>query len=79
MIPNTIFLSSYMGFITIPFFINHVLPTLQHPVTLIIASEDYTFPTGKGDVRLNFYATIQDKINILFTLKSQCLKFQFKM
>jgi len=61
-IPSTIFLSNYQGRITIPFFYHKVLPLINNKIILIIASEDYTFPTGKGDTRANFYESNQELI-----------------
>lgn len=49
-IPKTIFISSHRR-VTLPFFITRVLPILQSPVVLVIASEDYTFPSGLKDAR----------------------------
>lgn len=64
-IPITIFISNHRGAITIPFFYHEILPTISKPIILIIASEDYTFPQGKGDTRGNFYKNKQDLVNNL--------------
>ena len=64
-IPNIIFLSNYQGKITIPFFYNKVLPHIDNKIILIIASEDYTFPSGNGDSRGNFYGQNQNLIQNL--------------
>lgn len=61
-IPHTIFLSNYQGKVTIPFFYHKVLPLLDIPITVIIASEDYTFPQGTGDTRANFYNSNQELV-----------------
>ena len=60
--PKTIFISAYKGFNSIPFFIDTVLPTIVNPIVVVIASEDYTFPYGTGDLRENFYAIHREKI-----------------
>jgi hypothetical protein len=52
--PRYYFVSMYSS-LTIFHFIQHVLPTLIYPIILILASEDYTFPTGKKDVRYNYF------------------------
>ena len=57
--PRYYFISMYSP-LTIFYFIQHVLPTLTYPIILILASEDYTFPTGKKDVRFNYF---KSKIN----------------
>jgi len=61
-IPSTIFISNYKGYNSIPYFIDTILPTLSSPTIVIIASEDFTFPTGSGDLRANHVAHMQDKI-----------------
>lgn len=60
--PRFIFISALLGNITLPFFINNVLSKLSNPVTLIIASEDYTFPNGNKDSRINLYKDLQSEV-----------------
>jgi len=59
-IPKIFFLSNYIGEITIPHFVNNILPDIKWDIKIIIASEDYTFPNGDMDTRLNFYHDKQD-------------------
>ena len=68
--PRFIYISSYRGNIAIPFFINNILESLKHPVVLIIASEDYTFPTGNKDLRKNHYKHIQKDIYYMINHKN---------
>jgi hypothetical protein len=67
--PKTIFLTAYRGNIGIAFLATSVIPTLKSSVILIIASEDYTFPYGLGDVRWNMYAHSQHHIKFLLDSK----------
>lgn len=73
--PKTIFLSAYRGSIALPFFVNEILPKISNNFVLIIASEDYTFPNGKGDVRYKIYSKCQNSIKKL--LESQYLSHIF--
>ena len=63
--PQYIFLTAYNGNIGIKHLVNTIIGQLKTPFVLIIASEDYTFPSGKGDVRANIYNDCQDLIQIL--------------
>lgn len=63
--PRNIFISTYKGDITIPFFASTVLPTLTTPVILVVASEDYTFPHGHKDLRHNMYTNIQHEVYLI--------------
>ena len=63
--PKYIFISNFLGNITIPYFVNNILPNINHSIIIIIASEDYTFPKGDKDCRDNFY---YDKQDIVYTL-----------
>ncbi len=65
--PNTIFISAYRGYNAFPYFYNKLFPDLTTPFVLIIASEDYTFPTGKLDLRANFYHSMQKEIATLLS------------
>jgi hypothetical protein len=67
--PKTIFLTAYRGNTGIPFLVSSVVPTLKSSVVLIIASEDYTFPHGLGDVRSNMYIHCQPEIEFLLNSK----------
>lgn len=65
--PKLIFITALSGDINVEYFISNVMNNIKNKFNLIIASEDYTFPTGTGDVRHNFYIKLQDKIfNNLF-------------
>jgi len=67
--PTTIFLTAYRGTPGILYFVKSLLPTIKNEFVLIIASEDYTFPTGKGDVRFENYKYCQAEIQQLFNSK----------
>jgi GR25 family glycosyltransferase involved in LPS biosynthesis len=67
--PSTIFISAYKGDLSLMRFITDHLPRIYAPFNLIIAGDDYTFPTGKGDIRKNYYANIQDQVNKLIEHK----------
>jgi hypothetical protein len=74
--PNTIFLYSKVGDVTLSFFIRDILPTIQNIFNLIISGDDYTFPSGNGDIRKNHYINLQNEIyNTLFTNKYLNLVF----
>ena len=63
--PKIIFLTAYKGDVGIKYLVNKLLPTLTSKFVLIIASEDYTFPFGLGDVRLNMYRSVLPQIEQL--------------
>jgi hypothetical protein len=63
--PKFIFLTAYKGGVGINYLVKDLLPTILSKFILIIASEDYTFPYGTGDVRHNEYKGSQEFINIL--------------
>ena len=63
--PHFIFLTALKGHIGIEFLVNKLLPIILSKFILIIASEDYTFPYGKGDIRAHEYAYVQEHIKIL--------------
>lgn len=67
--PRTIFLTAYRGTPGIIFLVRSLLPKINNKFVLIIASEDYTFPTGKGDVRFENYKYCQAEIQQLFDSK----------
>jgi hypothetical protein len=65
--PKLIFITALNGDINIDYFITKIMNNIKNKFNLIIASEDYTFPKGTGDLRHNFYINLQDKIfNNLF-------------
>ena len=61
--PKTIFLSGYDGNIGLKYFLTKILNNLKTPFILILASEDYTFPTGSGDCRFNHYGSFKNEID----------------
>jgi hypothetical protein len=64
--PKTIFLTGYRrGGDGVKYLVNDLLPNITTKFVLIIASEDYTFPTGKGDVRHYEYKNCEVFIKIL--------------
>ena len=63
--PHFIFLTAFKGHGGIEYLVNQLLPIIASKFILIIASEDYTFPYGKGDIRAHVYAYVQDHIKIL--------------
>ena len=63
--PKVIFLTAYKGEKGIKNLVNNVLKEIKSRFILIIASEDYTFPTGKGDVRYKIYKNCQHLIKKL--------------
>lgn len=63
--PRTIFLSSHRGDRTVRYFVREVLPTLRSRFNLIIAGEDFTFPTGRGDARRNPFRHLQGEVGRL--------------
>jgi len=63
--PKIIFLTAYRGQSGITYLVNNLLNNINNKFILIIASEDYTFPNGIGDSRLNEYVNCQDLIKIL--------------
>jgi len=68
--PKTIFLTAYRGNAGIKHLVTKLLSQINSAFVLIIASEDYTFPTGKGDIRKNIYRYCK---NLLYEL----LDFRF--
>ena len=67
--PKTIFLTGKKGTPGIAVLVGYLLPKINNEFVLIIASEDYTFPTGKGDVRFENYKYCQAEIQQLFDSK----------
>jgi hypothetical protein len=63
--PRIIFLTGYRGNSGIKYLVNTLLTEIKQPFLLIIASEDYTFPSGNGDLRCNQYKDCQDIIKKL--------------
>jgi len=63
--PKIIFLTAYRGNKGIEYLVNNLLDNIKTPFTLIVASEDLTFPTGKGDLRRNMYNNCQNLITKL--------------
>lgn len=70
--PRHIFLSSYRGGESLEYFMKTVLPLVRYKFNLIIAGDDFTFPSGTGDVRENLYADKQSLIQTL--LENQYLE-----
>lgn len=50
------------GRLSIPYFAKKVMPLIQNPFTLIVASEDATFPFDIGDVRSKYFGDCQQEI-----------------
>jgi hypothetical protein len=73
--PGTIFIVAYKGGLGVKYLANHLLPNINSPFILIVASTDYTFPSGSGDVRLKEYANSQESIQII--LESTKIKHIF--
>lgn len=63
--PKVIFMTSYKGYAVLKYFLNSVLKTISNPFILIIASEDYTFPSGTGDKRWNMYTNLKNEIKTI--------------
>jgi len=63
--PRIIFLTAYRGNSGIKYLVHTLLSEIKQPFVLIIASEDYTFPSGNGDLRFNQYNDCQDIIKNL--------------
>lgn len=72
--PKTIFLTGYRGNKGIRY-LSSLLPSITSEFILIIASEDYTFPNGTGDLRWNIYKDSKDIIQKI--LDSEYLKHIF--
>ena len=62
--PRTIFLTAYTGNEGIKHLAT-ILDKIPSKFVLIIASEDYTFPSGRGDFRHKIYANVQDPVNFI--------------
>ena len=69
--PKLIFICGYLAHVAIPYFVNNLLPTITNKFVLIVASGDYTFPHGRGDIRYHEYKNCQKEIATL--LKSDLL------
>ena len=64
--PRIIFLTAHRGNTGIKNLMNNLISQIKSPFILIIASEDYTFPTGKGDLRYsNYYKNCEKLIQKL--------------
>ena len=57
--PRIIFLNAYRGNSGIKYLVNNLLSDIKNKFVLVVASDDYTFPSGKGDVRRNEYKSCQ--------------------
>jgi len=64
-IPKTVFLTAYRGGDGINYFVEALLPKITSKFILIVASTDYTFPFGSGDIRRNEYLWAQRSITRL--------------
>lgn len=62
--PKTIFITAYKGSEGI-LHLAKILNEIPSRFVLIIASEDFTFPTGNGDFRNNIYEKIRDTVNFI--------------
>jgi len=62
--PKTIFITAYKGSEGI-LHLAQLLNEIPNRFVLIIASEDFTFPTGRGDFRHKIYSKIQDTVNFI--------------
>ncbi len=49
---------------TLQYFTKEVLPSISSPFVLVIASEDYTFPSGLKDARYNPFTTDESKVMV---------------
>lgn len=63
--PQTIFMNAQTEARTIPFFLRTILPCLVKHFVIVIASHDYTFPRGIGDLRHNPCTALQSEIAAL--------------
>jgi GR25 family glycosyltransferase involved in LPS biosynthesis/tetratricopeptide (TPR) repeat protein len=63
--PRILFLSGYDGHIGFSYFYYSILPQITSPFTLIIASEDSTFPNDKGEARFSHYSMYKKEIETL--------------
>jgi hypothetical protein len=62
-IPRVIFIKTEYS--SIKTFIFKVKPMINWPIVLIIGGDDYTFPKGTGDMRINYYSKDQNLVNEL--------------
>ena len=77
--PKLIFMSNFLlteetKYDTFMQFYLKILPKIKNDFILIIASEDYTFPSGSGDIRLNSYDNPKIQGYIKELLKNKYLK-----
>ena len=63
--PKTLFLTAYRGGPGIDYLVKELLPNIRSKFVLIVAATDYTFPTGRGDIRRNEYRGVQQSITTL--------------
>lgn len=63
--PKNIFMSNLRGDFTFPFFVKNILPNLTQSFNLIIASEDYSFPSGTEDARAQFYKFNDENVQLI--------------
>lgn len=68
LLPKTIFIIAYDGAQSLSYFFDSLLPNIldinkDHKFNIVLASNDYTFPFGYGDVRINIYESITNKID----------------
>jgi hypothetical protein len=64
-IPKIIFLTTLRGNKGIKYLVNKLLPKLDTKFILIVASNDPTFPSGRGDSRCNLYLDCKNIIKKL--------------
>lgn len=60
--PKIVFMSMFLGKTTIRFFATVVLPKIKNKFNLVVASDDFTFPTGTGDKRTKGLIMLQREI-----------------
>ena len=66
-LPKYIYLSTFLNFNSLELFVNTCLPLLTSTYNLIIAGDDFTFPSGNGDLRGNLCADKQHLIQRIVT------------
>jgi len=60
--PKTVFLTAYRGGKGVNYLVDKLLPKITNRFVLIVASDDFTFPSGRGDLRKNLYRYSQQSI-----------------
>jgi hypothetical protein len=65
--PKTIYVKT--GYNSIKTFFYKVKPIINWSIVLIIGGDDYTFPSGTGDKRINYYSKDQHIVNDIIDCK----------